>query len=221
MSRRGDRWPAVSALRSLFGLNGVADATWAIQADVQRIADAQGRNTAAIAGIAEQVSQLRTKIGRLEGATVTDSRPNPNETAEAAQHIYQLYRGYSDADVDLLLRYSARDGTGQGEAGFIVDCIGTKTRIGYVRGLEHLSGVVKGVADPERRVACGNHRMGRTTQECRPCERQLHSHGIGRWLGAVGRSWRPSGAEAWHQQRKTLRSGGRPSALQTPGRALL
>lgn len=69
MSRLNVSWSAVSALRSLFGLNGIAEAIWSIRADVQRI-------TAAIADVVKQLSELRTKIGNLQEHSIDEAIAN-------------------------------------------------------------------------------------------------------------------------------------------------
>jgi FkbM family methyltransferase len=61
----------------------------------------------------------------------------------------EIYRGYTDKDLELLRRYAALADRGAGTPGFIVDFLGTRTRTSYIRGIEGLGGTVRGLPVPD------------------------------------------------------------------------
>jgi FkbM family methyltransferase len=101
------------------------------------------------------IALLRRMKGALTGlinprASLARPIASPNSEGSADRPALpigeaEIYRGYSDADAELLRRYAR---SGEPAKGFVVDFVGSRTRIGYVRGIEHLDGAVGGVPIP-------------------------------------------------------------------------
>lgn len=92
----------------------------------------------------DRTTQVLTRLSDVEAALSRLADSSKDQSGEA-----QIYRGYTAEDLQLLRRYAAEAGVREGVPGFIVDFLGTRTRISYIRGIEALDGNVRGLPVPD------------------------------------------------------------------------
>ena len=102
----------------------------------------------------ETLIRIRGLATTLESLSDSFTNHIASERAEAPRSLpppvdeLQIYRGYSDADVDLLRRYAAKATPVHGVKSFIVDFLGTRSRVSIMHGLERLDGTVRDLPIP-------------------------------------------------------------------------
>lgn len=93
-------------------------------------------------GVAAQIGAIRQRVEDLAAATEV---PAQEPAKQEAVGELEIYRGYSDSDIDLMRKYQVFV---QPQKGFVMDFLGGKTSVAYMHGINNLDGVVNGLPIP-------------------------------------------------------------------------
>jgi FkbM family methyltransferase len=94
-------------------------------------------------GVAAQISVLRQRVEDLAASAASEAEQAP---AQDPVGELEIYRGYTESDVDLMRKYQLVGAKPQ--KGFVTDFLGGRTSVAYMHAIGGLDGAVNGLPVP-------------------------------------------------------------------------